>query len=100
MATLYVGDRDVEVYFETPSKAELSLYAPTGYKGFFCTVEHTKGKVTAQNLVDAALGLVTELVVYELSLEEQAAIVDEANALLGNDVYEEPTPRRKFMGIF
>ena len=99
MATLYVGDRDVEVYFETPSKAQFSTY--DGYRGFYCTVEHTKGKVTAENLVDAALGLVKEAMAYELAQEEQQRLVDEANRLLGNDLAEdEPAPRRKFLGIF
>lgn len=99
MTVLYVGDREVAVWFETPSKAELSLYSD--FRRFQCVVERTKGRVTAENLADAALGLVKELVSYELSIEEQEAIVAEANALLGNDTtVDEPTPRRKFLGIF
>ena len=112
MATLYVGDREIHVSFETPSKANLSVLA-NNYRTFGCTVEHTKGNVTAENLVDAATGLVKDVVAYEATYEdvqaERAGIVHDANLLLGMvdeepgscvALYDDYAPRRKFLGIF
>ena len=115
MATLYVGDREVYVAFDSPAKAHLTLYSVGGdYRTFNCTVEHTKGSVTAENLMDAASGLVRDAVAYESTYDqvqaEQQAVVETANRLMG---WVEPqpgalwsvdeaceAPRRKFLGIF
>ena len=95
MAYLFVGDRFVDVFFETPSKVCLEVEANDG-ELYASTVEHTAGNVTAENLAEAAQHLVKDVVRHEQVAIDQMRAVEDAQRILG--IVPE-APRKKFLGV-
>ena len=95
MAYLFVGDRFVDVFFETPSKVVLEVETNDN-ELFTCTVEHTAGTVTAENLAEAAQGVVRDAVRHEQTAIDQQRAIEDAQRILG--IVPE-APRKKFLGV-
>lgn len=95
MPYLFVGDRYVDVFFDS-SKVFLETEATDG-EVFACSREAAAGdKLTAENLVEGAQHLVKQVVAHEQVAIDQQRVIEDAQRILG--VLPDP-PRRKFLGI-